>query len=260
MAVPGVRSVGMGEHAAVRGVDVRPAVLRGGRRGASRREPAAKRRLSDREPGLLPDARPADRRPDGISTSATPATDRRSASSTKRSSAITCRAGRRSAPGSRHGRQPRRRRRSSSARSSASRGRSRDVPTKPRTCCRSTCRWRRTRSTTSSCSSAPATGRGDALAAPVRAAIGRVDKDQLVGAALHDDPRRRGLGGHRPPSLPGGARGDLRRAGAAARHGRHLRRARLLGPAARARLRRAARARRHLHATCCAWSSSAPPA
>jgi putative ABC transport system permease protein len=29
---------------------------------------------------------------------------------------------------------------------------------------------------------APATGRGDALAAPIRAAIGRIDKDQLVGA------------------------------------------------------------------------------
>jgi putative ABC transport system permease protein len=29
---------------------------------------------------------------------------------------------------------------------------------------------------------APETGRGDALAAPVRAAIGRIDKDQLVGA------------------------------------------------------------------------------
>ena len=62
--------------------------------------------------------------------------------------------------------------------------------------------------------------------------------------AKRDDPRGRGVGSHRPPPLPRGARHGVRRSGAGAGDGRAIRHPRLLGAAADSRPRRAPGARR----------------
>ena len=80
----------------------------------------------------------------------------------------------------------------------------------------------------------PKSGRAEALAPAVRAAISRVDKEQLVSVTRRHDARRHRVGGHRPPSLPRRDGGRLCGAGARPCDGRRVRNARLLGSAARA--------------------------
>ena len=109
-----------------------------------------------------------------------------------------------------------------------------------RTSFRSTCRWRRTRWTTSIWSSGRLQDAPKRLAPSVRAAIARVDKEQLVSVQRRDDARGRRVGRDRAPSVPGGDGDDVCRAGAAAGDGRRVRDPRLFRPAAGARLRRAA--------------------
>ncbi len=171
----------MGEHAPVRGIDVRPAVLRGGRRGRSRREQAANCRLPDREPRIFRDARPAAR----VRAELRRSRYRRNAARLHRERSVRTPSLQGRSP-SAHG-SPR----GSSASAQAPAvvreivGVARQVKGRP--------------DETEDLLQvyvpiaqnpvddifmlvAPASGRGEALTAPVRAAIGRVDKDQLVGA------------------------------------------------------------------------------
>ena len=90
----------------------------------------------------------------------------------------------------------------------------------------------------------PKSGRAASLAPTVRAAVSRVDREQLVSLrdfrTLDDIASR----GHSAPAFPGGDGRRLRRAGARARDGGRVRHPRVFGAAARPRLRRAPRARR----------------
>ena len=88
------------------------------------------------------------------------------------------------------------------------------------------------------------TGRAEALAPPVRAAIARIDKDQLVSVAsvtTLEDVEWAATGRHRFRAV---MVVGVRDAGGGARDGRRVRHPRVFGPAAGARLRRAPRARR----------------
>ena len=87
--VPGVQDVGVVERAAARRLALRRlrADLRDRRRSAGARGAAADHQLSGREPDVFLDARPADCRGPRLRHAATRATARASASSTKRSSA-----------------------------------------------------------------------------------------------------------------------------------------------------------------------------
>ena len=85
----------------------------------------------------------------------------------------------------------------------------------------------------------PKSGAAEALAPSVRAAISRVDTEQLVSVQERHDARRHRAGGHRPSSVPRRDGDGLCGAGARPGDGGSLRDSRLLGPAERAGFRRA---------------------
>ena len=91
----------------------------------------------------------------------------------------------------------------------------------------------------------PASGSASVLAPSVRAAIARVDTQQLVSVRSVMTLEDVAVGGHRPPPFPRGAGHDLRRPGAGAGDGGGVRHPCLLRAAAGPRPRRAAGARRH---------------
>ena len=177
-AVPGVRGVAWTTRCRST-VDDGERLVRGRRRSARRRA------RSGRRPTIRSSARPTSRHSicrssrDGRSTSATPAAACRSASSTRRSPARSTAARRSAAYGAPAGRRRRRPSRPC-GRSSASRGRSRAGRTNRPTSSRSTCRTPRTCRTTSILVVRPASGRGRSAHPSVRAAISRIDKEQLV--------------------------------------------------------------------------------
>ena len=144
-----------------------------------RRRAAADHRLPGRQPDLFLDARPADRR----RTRVRPPRHARQRRRLHRQRGVRPRRSDGRSPiglrvALRAALAPQASR--TCARSSASRGRSRAGRTSRRTSCRSTCRSRRTCRTTSSWSCGRRRGSAEALAPSVRAAISRIDKEQLV--------------------------------------------------------------------------------
>ena len=243
-AVPGVASVAWASTLPLDFFDAGGSLVRDRRRPAARRQPAAEHRLSGRQPDVLLDARSADRGGPRASTSATRATACRSASSTRRSRAassgpIADRPARGAAAGvvaaGQAGRARDRRRR---AAGEGPPRRDRGLRAGLRADGAGLVR----RHLPASCGRSP--GAAEALAPSVRAAISRVDKEQLVSVRdvmTLEDIAWAATGRHRFRAVMVMAFAALAlRAG----DGRRVRHPRLFGPAARARLRRAPGARR----------------
>ena len=192
---------------------------------AVRRAPASGRRQPHREPRLLRDASICRSSPGAASPIATPATARRCAWSTRRSSAATCAADAARRCGSRCGR---RRRRARTPPSCEIVGVVRQVRGRPDEREAFVQVYRpigaARRPTTSTWWCAPPSG--DAARADVGGAGGdRPRRSRSAGRrARHPDARGRRLDGDRAPPVPRRARRHLRRPGADAGDGRRLRR------------------------------------